>query len=157
VAASAATLMYEITTTKTVRPGATFIAEVDGSEVELTWRGQWLIADGDPRRILGTWIEGDSRIICCLETPECECEYCVPEIDIPTKKKGESAERFACRLTEAVISRHGLAPAVNGRHLITHALENPDSFIPCRKSAAEVPVGHYQWSGNYQKAEPAQV
>jgi hypothetical protein len=158
-AVSSANTMYEIKTKRSVKPGSTFIAEVDGSEIELKWRDQWLIADGDPRRILGSWIEDDSRIICCLETPESSCEYCIAPMDIPTKEKGESAEHFSCRLAEAVISRHGLEPAANGRHKITHllALENPDSFIPCRKSSVEVSVGQYQWSGAYQKAAPATV
>jgi hypothetical protein len=151
--------MYEITTTKAVSPGATFIADIDGSEVELRWKCNELIADSDPRRILGTWIEGSSRVFCCLEEPESDCEYCVPEIPVLTKEKGESEEHFACRKTEAVISHHGLGLAINGQHQILHicAAEGSGRFIPCRRSATPFSVGEYDWQKNYEKAAPAQV
>jgi hypothetical protein len=150
--------MYEITTKKSLKPGATFIVDIDGRELELTWKGHELIADGDPRQILGTWIEEDTRVFCCLEETESDCEYCVASIPVPTKEKGESEEHFTCRKTEAVISRHALGPAINGQHRILHicAAEGSSKFIPCRESATPFSVGEYDWQKNYEKAPPAQ-
>jgi hypothetical protein len=150
--------MYEVKTQKSVKLGGTFVADVDGEKIEITWKPHQLVDEyGDARQILGMWVEDNVRTFCSLEPFDGECEYCAPQIPIPEKEKGESVEHFACRKTEAVISRHGLAPAVNGRHKITHllALENPDSFIPCRKSLVEVPVGKYEWQRNYEKAAVA--
>jgi hypothetical protein len=118
--------------------------------------------DDEEHHILHSYRRGSERVFICSSPPDPEapvvCEYCLEPQPIPTKAvPGEGT--LAEQVTRAILSRHGLAPAVNGRHRILHrvSLENPDSFIPCRKSGEQaVDTSAYAWSDNYQNAPPAQ-
>jgi hypothetical protein len=130
--------MFEIRTHKSIGVGATFIANIDDSDVEITWKDDHLIADGDPRHILHTWIEDGNRVFSCAGTPECpecelttECEHC----DAPDK--------------------NGVYPAEFGLHRIKHAIEGSATCIPCRKGDVKTAIGRYAWTDNFQKTSPA--
>jgi hypothetical protein len=86
------------------------------------------------------------------------CEYCIPPIPVPTKGEHESEKDFARRKTQAILTHHGLDPiAIGGRHRILHTVSfQSEMSIPCRRDNAQSDVGHYPWSGAYQKAAPAQ-
>jgi hypothetical protein len=77
---------------------------------------------------------------------EQECEWCIPPSDEP-------------------ITRHGLSPTetlADGTriHKIIHLCrdEPAGKCVPCRTSYGTPAIaGHYAWSGNWARTEPAKV
>jgi hypothetical protein len=86
------------------------------------------------------------------------CEYCVLPVPVPTKGEQESEKDFARRKTQAILTRHGLDPvAIGGRHRVLHPLSfQGEMWISCRCGTAEMDVSRYPWTGEYQKAQPAE-
>jgi hypothetical protein len=134
--------MFEIRTHRSISAGSTFVANINDTDVVIEWKDDALLADGDPRQILHTWLETDSRVFACAGSPESPdepsdvCEYCIPP-------------------TQAILTHHGLNPvAVKGFHLS----EDGKTAIPCRLAGikANPPVNSI-WHNRYANTPAAKI